>query len=155
MNPPKKTCTKVLDSAELTLKIVEMRRSGMSLQSIGREVGLDISSVCKRVSRYVQEVREACTENLAAERQLDVERMDRLIAAWGPMAETGDPKAAELMCKFLDMRIKLIGHGAANRTEISGPSGAAIAVEVEDSRDRILARLLRQGCDDASDPPKP
>lgn len=115
-------------TSERRKKLVAMRIAGLDFDTIAER--LDYSSgnaASKDFCRALERNRVEEAETVEAWRDLEMQRLDRLQAAVWPKALKGDLKAVETARRLIAERWKILG--VPQRTEITGPDGAAIRLE--------------------------
>lgn len=104
---------------------LEYRIQGHSEASIGIILGVTQG----RVSQMLKEVLEEKTEAIATMgenlRTMELERIDRLILAWYMKAQK-DPRASDVLLRWIERRHKILPGLEISRSEMSGPNGAPI-----------------------------
>jgi hypothetical protein len=91
------------------LKAWEARLRGDSIIDIAHDLGLSISAAKVLLREVYEAISEDLKENVDFNRQLDLARIDTLIAAHLPKAQSGKVKSAQLVLRALERRSKLIG----------------------------------------------
>lgn len=127
------------------LKVLELRRAGLTWQRIAEQVGYaDHSGAYLAYKRALKRVLKQPAEEL---RQAEIDRLDRLqLAAW-PKAMQGDNSAIATVLRIMERRAKLLG--------LDMPVKIAQDVTVWDGGESIdravrdLAELLRQNAADS------
>jgi hypothetical protein len=128
------------------LKVLELRRAGLTWQRIAVQVGYaDHSGAYLAYKRALKRVLQQPAEEL---RQAEIDRLDRLqLAAW-PKAMQGDNSAIATVLRIMERRAKLLG--------LDMPVKIAQDVTVWDGGESIdravrdLAELLRENSADSS-----
>jgi DNA-binding CsgD family transcriptional regulator len=143
MTGPKSTAGPgVITAQDREIAALELRRAGKTYRAIGAALGITEpgahACVKRALARGAAELREAAAEAI----ELDLERLDALLAGFWDRAEAGDEDAADRVLKILERRAKLLGLDAAARTELTGADGGPIAVSA-DADARLLERLTR------------
>ena len=98
------------DAVQVALRkarAVELRIAGMNYDAIARELGLANRGTAWRLVN--QAMKERVVERVDEHRELELQRLDALQAAFWGNALAGDPKAATIVLKVIDMRIRLLG----------------------------------------------
>jgi DNA-binding transcriptional MerR regulator len=115
--------TKLIQQVEQRHFIVTLRRRGMSFAQIAealeaqKGITMEPASVAQYVRRYLDALTKEDLESAEELRALENERLDELLAVWGPKARGGDVKAAQVVLKISDQRAKLNGLNSAKRVE--------------------------------------
>lgn len=98
-----------LAKADRDLRILELRRSGLSYSKIAEDVGITAASCYRIVKQYLEKVAAECTEESKELIALESERLDSLYKALEPRIATGDPKAITAGIKIMERRARLHG----------------------------------------------
>lgn len=128
------------------LKVLELRRAGLTWQRIAEQVGYaDHSGAYMAYKRAMKRTLQQPADEL---RQAEIDRLDRLqLAAW-PRAMNGDNASITTIIRIMERRAKLLG--------LDMPVKIAQDVTVWDGGESIdravrdLAELLRQNATDSS-----
>jgi DNA-binding transcriptional MerR regulator len=158
--------TRLLDQVERRRRIITLRKRGMTYEQIadvlaeGRDGGEPIkvtwNHVAHLVKRYLNNVDREGTESIEELRVLENERLDELLATWGPRARDGDARAANVVLRLMERRAKMNGLDAAQRIEHSH-SGSVLHElgadpdEVKRQREAFQTAFADQGLDDVVD----
>lgn len=99
---------KTVRALNLEWQIFDMRRDGHTIHEIAVELGVSdptVSEHLKRVlDRTVSEIAESADQN----RQLQIDRLDKLLKKYMPMAQDGNMGAASLVLTIEARRSKLL-----------------------------------------------
>lgn len=112
------------------VQLIRLRRQGISFDD-PRVLALGYSSrghASKDLIRALQERRDEQEAEVSVYRQEENERLDALLEAVWPDAQTGDLRAVETVLKLMDRRAKLNGLDMPVKAEVSGPEGGALAL---------------------------
>ena len=85
------------------------RMGGSSIIEIAAGLGVSIPSAKALIRQVYEAVFEDLKENIDLNRQLDLGRIDALIAAHFPRAQAGKIKSSQLVLRCIERRSKLIG----------------------------------------------
>ena len=111
-------------AAERRLKAFELRKAGLSYKQIGDALGVSESMACKDVHKILRDLAEKTEGHAREYRQLELERVDALMAPLWPRArgrrvtnpDTGvvedippDLKAMDRLMRLMERRAKLLG----------------------------------------------
>ena len=142
-NKRNRTTLKRIESAKRVEQIMNLRRQGWSLEKIGEELrsernprGIGKSRVHAIITEYLDKTVRETTEQV---RQLELDRLDELQAAWYEKAKAGDPVAVDKVAMLLSHRARLLGLNAPVRVERSGKDGADQTMTVRVIEDAALA----------------
>jgi hypothetical protein len=95
------------EPAALAITAWQARLSGMPLIDIAHEMGLTIPAARALINDAYTALREDLKDNIELNRTIDLARVDELIKSWLPLAQRGDPAAANVMLKALSLRSRL------------------------------------------------
>lgn len=88
---------------------LELRRSGMTINEIGMQIGRDKSTVFRYLEAALADVREEIRQTADKLRELELSRLEKLLfGLWGT-AIGGDVPAVLAVLKVLERRAKLLG----------------------------------------------
>jgi hypothetical protein len=87
----------------------QARMNGDSILQVACDMGLSIPAAKALLREVYEAISEDLKENVDFNRQLDLARIDTLIAAHLPKAQSGKVKSAQLVLRALERRSKLIG----------------------------------------------
>lgn len=115
------------DILKRQLQAVEMRKQGMSYRAIAERVGVSFQQVQRDVTEELKRL-AALNLNAADElRQLELERLDRIIAGLDHWVQAGNAQAAMAILKAMDTRAKLLGLYAPEKIQAITWEDRAIA----------------------------
>lgn len=137
---PSKTAPRAVESAARRKKIMALRMAGYTLQQIADQMGIAKQSVHKHVKEGLAADHEATRELAAEYREIELQRLEALHAAFATAAAGGDDKAAGVVLKASDQRAKLLAL-YTTKTEITGKDGGAIKTEAGQGAALDLTKL--------------
>ncbi len=111
---------------------VELAVQGHSYAQIGRRLKVDTSTAWRAV---MAALRENVPENVAELRTLEGLRLDALLAAWWPLALSGNARAAEVVLRTIERRCRLFGLDAPQRLQ------ATVSAELDAEIEALIAQL--------------
>ena len=115
---------------ERRYKALELRKSGASFRAIGSQLNISHVQAREDIHRALRDLADKQMELAAEYRQLELERLDRLmLAVWGN-ATKGDVGSINAALKISDRRAKLLGLDAPVKQELTGKDGGAIAFSI-------------------------
>lgn len=124
------------DITEIQLKALEYRRAGLSYANIGKQLGISGSTAYGYVSRALEETRKLATDTAEEVKQLELERLDKMLLGCIEGAYRGNLKNIETVLRIQERRAKYLGLDAAGKIDLSG-SGVVVqfvpASEVDDA----------------------
>jgi hypothetical protein len=94
-------------SATKRNQALELRIQGLTLSAIGEKLGISKSRAYQYVSEGLAKLNQVAVVEAEQLRRLTSEQLDQLLAAHMPKALAGDTKAAGVVLRCLDSRIKL------------------------------------------------
>lgn len=134
-----------LAQVQRVARALEQRAAGWSLQRIAEAGGWrSRQAVHDALSRALA---ATLSEPAEAARQLDVERLDALIAGHFPPAISGDPIAAGIVLRTLERRARLLGLDEPTRAAVRAEhqfSGGVLVVPAVLSEAAWLAEAAEQ-----------
>ena len=138
--------------AERRIQALDLRKGGASFRAIGKQLNISYEQARMDVEAVLTALAARSQELAAEHRQLELERLDRLLLAVWSSATKGDTAAVTAALKISDRRAKLLGLDAPVKQELSGRGGSPIQslnVNVEannaDQAASILDILARAG----------
>ncbi|MEV4806783.1 hypothetical protein AB0K18_42885 [Nonomuraea sp. NPDC049421] len=108
-----------IEIAERRTKATQMRLAGMSLQMIADQLGYtSAGAVSKDLTRAMRAASKAQQLNSEELLQIEIDRLDRMMAGLWSKAITGDTKAVEVVEKIIYRRCQLLGLDLINRNGV-------------------------------------
>ncbi|MEU8276479.1 hypothetical protein ACFYOK_36005 [Microbispora bryophytorum] len=105
--------------AQRRTKAVQLRLAGLSYAAIKEQLGYaSAGAASKDVTRALREAARAQQESAEELLQIEIDRLDRVMAGLWPKAIAGDTKAAEVVEKLIYRRSTLLGLDLINRNGI-------------------------------------
>ena len=98
-----------LNSALRRSEVLRLRLSGLSLKEIGARMGFTPARACQLIRRELDRLNGQRTEDAAALRQLECQRLDAALAAIWPKVEAGDLRAIDRLVNIVTVRARLLG----------------------------------------------
>lgn len=135
----RRTTAKQAEIAERRTKMVRMRLAGLDWDTIAERLEYsNRAAACKDLSRTLTQY--LAEQNSAVEelREVELMRLDRLLASVWTAAIGGDNRAVETAIKVIDRRCKLLGLDAPVRAEV-------MTVDAIDAEIHRLTRELGAG----------
>jgi hypothetical protein len=106
-----------LTAREKQRQALELRKAGATYRQIAESVGYrSASSAYTAVKKAFNEVIQEPVEEIRA---MQVERVQHMILALWPAAQSGDPKSSEVLLKWIDKLDRLMGTEAPRQVEHS------------------------------------
>ena len=152
--PESDTSGRLGRAREHELKAFELRKSGASFSAIGKALQVSPTGAWRMVKRVMSKLAKLSAEEAAVVRQMELERLDRmLLGLWGK-ATSGNEKAVLATVRIMERRADLLGLDAPKRQELTGANGQAIAIE--DARAEIAGAVARLAASiEAPEDPEP
>jgi hypothetical protein len=85
------------------------RVNGVPIIDVAHTMGIGINEAKKLIKEVHDAIHEDLKENLALNRQLDLERIDGLLTRYYPQAKAGDTESAQVVLRALKHRAQLVG----------------------------------------------
>src|SRR5262245_27011932 len=127
-----------LHGAQQRQKAVDLRLAGWNYNKIGKALGISRQRARVLVLSELEKLQAENTLKAETLQHLEAERLDRLLeSAWPKAVGKGrDLKAAELVLKVLDRKMRLFGLGATRVKVEAGPSLESMTEEalIEEAR---------------------
>lgn len=98
---------------------VELRRQGISYPVIAEQLGVGSFAVQRDVQKWYEVVKSETFESAVQSFQMDMERLDMLLAAVLPGAKEGDEKKIASALNILKRRADMLGLDAPTKIDIS------------------------------------
>jgi outer membrane PBP1 activator LpoA protein len=147
---PSSSAPRVIKAEERRTEAMRLRISGLTYRQIADELNCTVSTAHDLVMTELRQAREEASETREELRQIELDRLDGLQAAYYSAALEGDAQAAELCLKIAKHRASLVGiespkeiHATIDVRVAHLVSAALFRVEEE-----IMARLSAE-CPDA------
>ncbi|MFI6485173.1 hypothetical protein ACIBH1_45195 [Nonomuraea sp. NPDC050663] len=124
---PKVNKAREVELAQRRYQAVQMRIAGVPLAIISERLGYSgPASVSKDIDRSLQ--RAAAQEHMASEHllKLEIDRLDRVMAALWPKALKGDVQSCETILKTINRRSSLLGLDLINRNGVGDTDMASL-----------------------------
>lgn len=134
------------------LSTADKRRAALELRIEGHseyDIAVALGVTQPRVSQYLKEELTAINEQNAVMsdqlRDMELERIDRMILAWYKKAKT-DPRASDVLKGWIERRHKILPGLEISRSEMGGIGGGPIRmsatnIDITKLNDRQLANL--------------
>ena len=134
-----KTGRVALAARDLETRATELRLAGKSFRTIARELNCTPSGAHGAVSRALDRTLLSTTEHAAHLRDIELARLDAMLAGLWDRATTGDVPSVVAALRIGERRARLLGLDAPERRELTGPDGGPLsflAVATAWARDR-------------------
>jgi len=130
-NRQHKTGQRALAGHAKALQALEARRQGMTYEAIAKAVGYaDRASAYKAVMSALQ---ATLREPAEAVREIELQRLDQVIASMWPGMAGGDPKAAAIVLRALERRATMLG--------LDAPAKSTVEIDIRKVSESIASEL--------------
>ncbi|WP_367134443.1 MULTISPECIES: hypothetical protein [Streptomyces] len=134
-------------TAERRAKAIRLRLAGLDFDTIADQLGYaSRGAATKDVIRALEKRVAEVSQQVEVLRQLRLQRLDHLHAAYWPEALQGNSKAAEIVLKIDQQRAKLEGTDAPQRVEV-------LSIDAIDEQIRLLTDQLTAADAEAGETP--
>jgi DNA-binding CsgD family transcriptional regulator len=114
-----KTSPRKMRARDREVEALNLRKSGATYDQIGKTLGITTQGAYKAIIRSLQRLNEKNTEGTEELRRLEVERLDRMLAAiWGQVLN-GNQGAIDRALRIGERRAKLLGLDAPTKTDLT------------------------------------
>ena len=148
-----KTSPRKMRAKEREVEALNLRKSGATYDQIGKALGITTQGAYRAIIRSLNRLNEQNRESADELRRLEVERLDRMLAAiWGQVLN-GNQGAVDRAIKIGERRAKLLGLDAPTRADITSNNDkiTPIGVVPIEYKSGLTILAPRPVCD--SDPP--
>lgn len=130
-------------TAERRKQAIQMKLAGVDYETIAVKLGYANRQAAREdIRRARMRALKEVDESVEELRMQELERLDRLQAAfWGPAIQ-GDPKAGDMVLKVMVRRAKFCGYDSAIKVEVSTID--QIDAEIRELRERLAANDLQK-----------
>jgi hypothetical protein len=130
----RKTQPRTLEAVGWHRQAVELRTQGRTYVQIAEQLEVSTSAAHKAVADYLEQTRAVSREAAEEVRRLELDRLDRVLAVVGPMAEGGDLQAVDRLLRIQERRASLLG--------LDAPKAQLVAVDARPDTVRALMALV-------------
>ena len=109
--------------AERRARVLELRKQGWSFQAIGDELKVSVQRAHQLATEALADLKRESAQEAV---DLDLARLDELLASNWELAMSGDPRAGDMVLKVMDRKAKYLGLDAP--AKLAGPDGGAIPI---------------------------
>jgi hypothetical protein len=114
-----KTSPRKMRARDREVEALNLRKSGATYDQIGKTLGITTQGAYKAIIRSLQRLNEKNSEGSDELRRLEVERLDRMLAAiWGQVLN-GNQGAIDRALRIGERRAKLLGLDAPTKTDLT------------------------------------
>ncbi|QPG06542.1 hypothetical protein IT774_05050 [Salinimonas marina] len=128
----KKTATKTLTTqqaqrADLADKALDLKKKGYSYREIGNKLKIGTSTAHKYIAQELTKLAEMTQEKTMEYRQLQIERLEKLLRVSMELATTGDLNAIDKARRIIDSLSQVTGANAPTKIAATTPDGEEAA----------------------------
>lgn len=135
------------DQAAKDLRALELRRAGVPLPEIMKQVGFRTAKTCSEAIQRAMVAQGVVTDPLAV-RLAELDRLDRLQAAVWVKAARGDVNAIDRVLKLAEMRLRIAGIADAGLTPLTAAYDRTVdALALEGDVDAAVVAFGRRYCE--------
>lgn len=127
-----------------TDQALQLRQAGASYRAIADKLGVSLGQAHSYVSEALAALAAENRDKTVELRQLELERLDRMMLAIWPLVVRGDLKSMNTALKIVAQRAKLLGLEAPQQHEVTGLNGGKIEMEVDVLHVDDLVETFRQ-----------
>ena len=127
-----------IDTALGRSTALKLRAEGLSYKQIGEKLGVSHQTAHNWVTSALEEIRTDTNESVVVVRQLESERLDRLLTQCFEAAEKGSLDALNAVLKIMERRAKLQGLDAPTKTQ-------ALTVNLTENSELLEQQARRMG----------
>lgn len=115
-------------ATENQLHAIELRKDGLNYDQIAEVLKISRQGAWQLVNDGLKNYRRVTAEAVEEVRELEVQRLDRLLMGHWEKAMSGDDKSAGVVLKIMERRSRLLGLDTPppSRVEVTGKDGGAI-----------------------------
>ncbi|MDD5517838.1 MAG: hypothetical protein PHV98_00620 [Candidatus Omnitrophica bacterium] len=103
------------------VQALNLRKSGATYEQIGKALEITTQGAYKAIIRSLRKLNEKNSEGADELRRLEVERLDRMLAAIWSQVISGNQGAIDRALRIGERRAKLIGLDAPTKQEVTEP----------------------------------
>lgn len=135
--PRRKQATSPITRAEEFARVLDLRRTGMTLRAMATEMGYaDHAGVLKLLRAAISDIPKEARDELIA---IESERLELLQNATWEHALTGDPQSVAVALRVMERRASLLGLDAKRSVDVN----LTESPEWADIRERIALALAK------------
>ena len=129
-----KTAAPQVAAATWHPQALALRLQGLTYDQIGEQVGRDPAACYRAVAKHLQHTRAVAAETAQELREVELARLDRMLAVVGPMAEAGDLQAVDRVLRIQERRAAYLG--------LDAPKAQLVAVDSRPDTVKALMALV-------------
>jgi len=138
-----KATAKTIISTERAKEAVALRLAGRTYDEIAAALGCGHGTAYRAVAGHLAATRAEAAETAQELREVELQRLDRLLAVVGPMAEKGDLAAVDRVLRIQERRAAYLG--------LDAPKASLVAVDARPDTVRALMALVAPSQDKRAD----
>ncbi len=131
MNPRTQN-TATLRTAERKHKAIELRRAGATYDQIAREIGVSRTRAHQYIKSEMLKLDAEMEEEAKVLRQLDLQRLDRLMSALWAKAINGSNTSIDRCLKIIERRARIAGYEVLMRGDEDAGTPTEVYIVRED-----------------------
>jgi hypothetical protein len=129
---------------------LELRAAGLTYEQVAEQMKVmghrtSAKGVRQIIERALEDMAQHDQQNVQLIRQMDVQRLDQLMAVLWPKVKAGDIKAIREYRQIVDQRSRLLGTYAAKQVEIRGKIEGVLSDEDREEIKRLEQAFLASG----------
>ena len=128
-----KTDKRTLTAIERRKKAFELRKSGLTYEKIGMQIGISMQAAHGLIKRELTRLSKQAENDATLIRTLEIERLDDLIAAVWNKAIEGDLGSIDRVLKISERRARFLGLDALVKTEIAAVVAPTVGIYLPDN----------------------
>lgn len=138
------TDSKALEIETRRVKVYELRLRGRTIREIAADVGVSRSIAHADVVAVLDRIKAEANDTAEQVRQLEIERLDKMLDSFWQRVLEGDEKAADVVLKVQARRSKLLG--------LDAPEQHSVEASVTQADPATAARLVREAFGEKATP---
>jgi hypothetical protein len=148
------TDSKALEMEARRVKVYDLRLRGKTIREIAAAVGVSVQTAHADVTAVLTRIKADANDTAEQVRQLEIERLDKMLDAFWLGVLCGNEKAADVVLKVHARRAKLLGLDAPEQYDVNAAIAATVTATPATARE-IMAQQFREGDlpPDADEPP--
>lgn len=127
------TSAKTFAVKDRRILCIELRKSGMTLDQIGREVGISPQAVHTHLKNGLARLDKIAEKSAEELRRIELERLDTMHLALYAKAITGDVVAVRAMLKIGERRAALLGLDAPRKLDANLGTEGKVTIYLPDN----------------------
>ena len=116
--PIPKTCKYKQLATEKRELVISLRRRGLSYPQIEKETGIPKSTAYDCVKKYLDEINKECRDSVQQQREIDLERLERMLDALEGKILDGNERAMETYIKIMKRKAAMLGMDEPQKSSV-------------------------------------